>query len=140
MILLNDIMDLNLLSLGAVVPAAPSVLCSSISNLQKVWHMTWFLLDSVWNHRRRQTHTGHTGTNTLIFTYKYILTPPVMRTQQPPVLHWGPQCLCIWKFAHLKESYTCWWDSTRLSPSCETKNAVRNGVNEQNAHTIYRER
>ena len=61
----------------------------------------------IWYHIHRQTCTGHTGTNRLTLTYEYILTPPVMCTQQLPVLQWiinlinllcrGPWYLCFSK-------------------------------------------
>ena len=35
----------------------------------------------IWYHTYRQTHTEQKGDNKLTQTYKYILTPPVMKTQ-----------------------------------------------------------
>ena len=93
------------------------------------------------------THTGYSGANILTCRYRYILTPPVMCTQQLPVLHWtktfwyknvfyrGPQCLYCLKLAHLQKSFICLLDSRRVSPSCEIKNTDRNGINWQNSYT-----
>ena len=58
--------------------------------------MRWFLLYSDLishthvnrhKHKHRQTHIGHTGSDRLINTYQYILTPPAMCIKQLPVLH-----------------------------------------------------
>ena len=62
-------MDLNLVSLGTLVTAPPYC----------VWYSDLISLT--------QIHIGDTGTNRLTHTYQYILTPPVMFTQQLPVLH-----------------------------------------------------
>ena len=41
----------------------------------------------IWYHTYRQTHTEQKGDNKLTHTYKYILTPPAMKTEQLPVSH-----------------------------------------------------
>ena len=71
-------------SLGTLVPADLAV--------RFFKQMAWFLLVILFDiththtHTQRQTHTGHTGTNRLTHTYKDILTPPVICTQQLPIL------------------------------------------------------
>ena len=83
-------MDLNLASLGALVTAAPwCVFYATRHQTYRSFNTDDMVFAStlIWYQTHRQTHTGHTGTNRLTHTYKYISTPPVMCTQQLPVLH-----------------------------------------------------
>ena len=54
---------------------------------ESLTRMTWFLLVQQFDITQRQTHAGHRQTNRMTQTYEYLLTPPVMCTQQLFVLH-----------------------------------------------------
>ena len=93
-IFLNDIMDLNLLSLDTLVAAATCCVfyAPSIKFTQGFTWMTVFASTLIWHHTQRQTHSGHKRTNRLTHTYKYISTSPVMCTLQLHVLYWMNKC------------------------------------------------
>ena len=102
----------------------------------------------IWYHTHRQAHTGHTGTNRQTQTYKYKFTPPVMSTQQLPVLHWMTNLLIqkftftmslLFKNYSLAEViYLLIRFSKNKSFLWNPKNADKNGVNEQNRNTTPR--
>ena len=131
----NDAMDLNLSSLGTLLPAAPCcVLCNKESNLLKVWH-GWMVFAStlIWYRTHRKTHTKHTRTDRLQQIYKYILKRPVTSRNNylyytewwitywyKNLLYRGPQYLCFSKIS-LAEVNICWLDSKRLYTFCETQ-------------------
>ena len=68
-------------------------------------------LSNIVTHKQHtQRHTAHSGANRVIHPYKYILTPPVMCSQQLSGLHWiiqwypkiyFPQLLFFSKITHL---------------------------------------
>ena len=99
----------------------------------EVWHIMQFLASTlIWYHTDTQTrHTAHSGANKLTHSYKSILTPPIMCSQQLCVLQWMNnslisknyfrQCICFLKFNLLLKSYICWLDSIRVSSSRETQ-------------------
>ena len=115
------------------------------------WHYDAMVFAStlIYYHTHIQTHTGHTGTNRLTHTYKYILIPYVMYTQQLPVLHWVNNLLIeklqrstislllknnsLAKVIHLmitfKKTKSLLWN---------TKNTDRNGIIKQNTHHTQR--
>ena len=126
-------MDLNLLNLGTLLVAAP---CGVF---YPAWHQIYWRFDRyvvtfaitlIWYHTHWQTHTEHAGTNRLTNTYKYILTLIVVCKQQLPALNWMTNLL-IQKFTLQRSTMSLLFhyyslvlvilDSTRLSPSCETK-------------------
>ena len=78
-------MYLKCLSLGTLlVPAAPcSVIHATRHRIYLRLEMDDIVFAStlIWYHTYRQTHTEQKGDNKLTQTYKYILTPPVMKTQ-----------------------------------------------------------
>ena len=41
----------------------------------------------IWYHTHTKRHRAHTGVNRLTHPYEYILTPPIMCSQQPSVFH-----------------------------------------------------
>ena len=104
----------------------------------------------IWNHTLRKIQTEFTKTNRLTNTYKYILAPPVICTQQLP-LH----CIQITDlktsltevhnvFAFKKlitlEAYLLIKFHKTKSLLWNTKNTERNGVNEQNTYTKHIEK
>ena len=90
-ILLNNIVNINLLSLGNLVLAAYFCVFYAIRH-QIYWRFDTNDMDFpstlIWYHIHRQTYRRHTCTNRLAHIYKYISTPPVRCTQQLHVLHW----------------------------------------------------
>ena len=53
----------------------------------EVWHIMWFFAGTlIWYHIHK--HTVHSEGSRLTHPYKYILTPPVVCSQQLSVLHW----------------------------------------------------
>ena len=145
-------MDLNLSSLGTV----PAACCYMfyVAGHQFYWMsdtgdivllVLWFEIT------HRHTHTGHTRTNRLIHTYKYILTPAVMCTQQLPVLHWMNTLLIqtfllqrstmsLKNYSLVEVIYLLIRFHKIKSFLWNTKNTVRNGVNEQNTHSTHIEK
>ena len=90
-VLFSNIMDLNLLSVGTLVLAAPWYVFYGMKS--PIYH--WFDTDDMifatamtWYHKHWQTNTGNTGTNTFTHIYKYTFTAPVMCPHQLPILHW----------------------------------------------------
>ena len=72
-VILHEIMDLHLLSLGTLVPAVP---CCVFYTRHQVYQRfdrddMVFASTAIWYHPQRQI-----GTNRLVHIYKYILTPP----------------------------------------------------------------
>ena len=146
-ILLNDIMNLNrsTLGTGTLVPAAYCCVFYVMGHqiYRRLARMTWFLL--VLKHR--QTHTGYTRTNRL--THKYILIPPVLCTQQLPILHWMKKWCkkftlresivppLFKKYSLVEDIYLPIRFRKTKSFLWNTKNTERNGVYEQNAHTTH---
>ena len=107
----------------------------------------------IWYHTKRQTHIVHTATNKLTNTYKYMLTPPVMCTQQVLVLHWM-NSLMIQKFSLQRPTMSLLFKNYLLvevihllisfnktkSFLWKAKNTDRNSINEQNTPITHRER
>ena len=87
-ILLNDNTDLHIPGLGTLVPEKTlmCVLCNKASSLLRSDTLSGFLLGLRVD--ITQTHTAHSGGSQLTHTYKYIFTPPVVCSQQLPLLHW----------------------------------------------------
>ena len=92
------------------------------------------------------TNYAHTLANRLRHPYKFLLTPPVICSQQLSVLHWTYYLLILKiyftefhnafsKAKHLKKSHICWLDSIRLSSSHKTQNTDRNGIDKQTKQT-----
>ena len=83
-ILLNEIMDLHMLSLGILAPQRPcSVLYATRFQITTVKHMTWFFASTlIWyhthtrTHARTHTHTAQTGAKRQKHPYKFIVLPP----------------------------------------------------------------
>ena len=51
-------------------------------------HMTcFFAIILTWYHTNKRRHTAHTGANRMTYPYKYILTPPILCSEQLSVLH-----------------------------------------------------
>ena len=91
-ILLNDIMDLQMPSVGTLVPEGPwCVLCNKTSSLPS-WHIMWLFAGTViWYHTphtKTQRHTAHSGASRCTRPYKYIFTPPYLCSQQLSLLYW----------------------------------------------------
>ena len=56
----------------------------------EVWHIMLFFTGTlIWyyTHKNTQTHTAHSGASRLTNPYKYIFPPPVMYSQQLPLLN-----------------------------------------------------
>ena len=74
-------MGLSLLSLGTLVPAAPC--CVSYASR----HQILIKYSDLISHTQTDKNTQDTsGTNRMTYTYKYILTQPIICTQQPSIL------------------------------------------------------
>ena len=111
-IFLNDIMDLNLLSLDTLVAAATCCVfyAPSIKFTQGFTWMTVFASTLIWHHTQRQTHAGHTkgpiDWHTCINIYQHHLLCAhcnyMYYTEWINVLYRGPQCLCFSKTTHLR--------------------------------------
>ena len=105
----------------------------------------WFIAGTLtWYHTHEHTHTqrytAHSGASRLTHPYKYILTPPVMCSQQLSLLQWMnispisiyfPQFLFLPKIIHLLKLHICWLDAIRLCSSCETQiiHSVHQNIN-----------
>ena len=110
------------------------------------------LLLVFWFHiTHRQKLTGHTRTNIVTETCKYILTLPVICAQQQHVLHWMSKCLIQkftlrnFKMSLLFKNYSlveviCVLIRFNKFPLSNTKNTDKNGINGQNTHTTDREK
>ena len=149
-------MDLNLSSLGTLVPAAPCFVFYLLRH-QIYWRfgtddmVFWFY--NLLLHTQKNTHRAHKD-HRLTRRYKDILTPPVTCTQQLTALHWMNNLLirkCISQRSTLsflfknysvleviyllirfiKENSSFLWN---------TKTTDKNGINEQNTYTTYREK
>ena len=94
-VLLNDNMDLHMSSLGNLVPDLMCVLGPKVLHVcfmqqgvkfTEVWHM-WFFnwYSDLKSHT--QTHTAYSAASRLTHPYKYTFTPPVMCSQQLPLLN-----------------------------------------------------
>ena len=80
-ILLNDSMDLHMLSLATIVPEWPWCVLYA-TRCQVYWgltHMWFFTATLIWY--RTHKHTTHSGASRLTHPYKYMFTPPVMCSQ-----------------------------------------------------------
>ena len=115
-ILLNDIMDIHISSLGTFVPEGRWCVFYA-TRRQVCWGLThnkilcWYsdLISHTQTHTR--TETQHTQRPVTTRPYKYIITPIVVCSQQPSLLHWMnnsliskiyfPQCLFFSKTIHL---------------------------------------
>ena len=56
----------------------------------EVWHIMLFFTGTlIWyyTHKNTQTHTAHSGASRLTNPYKYIFPPPIMYSQQLPLLN-----------------------------------------------------
>ena len=63
----------------------------------EVWHITGFFASTlIWYHTHKQRHATHTRAKRLTHSYKYILEPPLMCSQQLFVFHWINNCWCLW--------------------------------------------
>ena len=76
-VLLNDIMDLRLASLGILIPEEPC--CAFYTKgiiATKVWHMmSFFVITLIWYHTHKERHTIYRRGKRLIHPYKlYIIT------------------------------------------------------------------
>ena len=88
-ILLNDNMDLHMLSLGTLVPEGPWCVVY-VTRRQVYWGLTHnvvFTGTLIWYHTHKHTHKAHSGASRPTHPYKYLFTPPVMCWQQLPLLH-----------------------------------------------------
>ena len=82
-VLLNDIMDLHMLSLGTLVSELCCVLSNKASNLLRSdTYYAFFLISHTHKNKHTQIPSTQSGANRLTHSYKYILTPPVMYLQQ----------------------------------------------------------
>ena len=87
-ILLNHNMGLHMLSLVIFSPDGPWCVFHATRH-QVYWGLThnvafyWVYI----THTNTQMHTAHSGVGRLTHSYKYIFTPPVMCSQQLPLLH-----------------------------------------------------
>ena len=114
--------------------------------------MTWFLLLLWFDVTHRQTHIGHTGTNRLTHTHKYIITLPAMYKQQQLVLQWinnlqiqtfilqRSTMSFLLKIIHQNKLFTRINDSTRINPSCEIQRILIEMVPMSKTHTQYTQR
>ena len=93
-ILLNDIMDLQMPSVGTLVPEGPwcvfyatrRQVCRALThNVAFCWYRD---LISHTTHKHTQTHTAHSGASRCTRPYKYIFTPPYLCSQQLSLLYW----------------------------------------------------
>ena len=154
--MLNDIMEPNLSSVGALVTeehccvfyaARYQIYCRFDTN-----NMT-FVSTLIWDHIQTNMHRRHRDQQNDTHRYKYIITPPVMCTHQLPVLHWMNNLLrqkfTLQKFTKslLFKNYflaeiiylLIRFNDTKLS-LWNTKDTVRNGVNEENTHNTHIQR
>ena len=139
------------MSLGILVAVAPCCVFYATRH-QIYWRLKRddmvFVSILIWYHIHRQTHKGGTETNWLTHIYEYILTPPVMCTQQLLALHWMNDLLIqnftlqmsamylllkncslaelIYLLIRFKKTMSFLWN---------TRNIDRNCVNEQGTHT-----
>ena len=81
-----DNMDLHILSLGTLVPQGSWCVFYAIRN-QVYWALTHNVVFLWCSDLISYTHTAHSGASRLTHLYNYILTPPVMCSQQLPLLH-----------------------------------------------------
>ena len=121
--LLNDIMDVHTLSFDTLVTEGPWFVFYTTTH-QIYWGLTYNKVfckySDLISHTHKQRHKTHTGAKWLTHINKYILTQPVLCSQQPSVLHWTnnlliskiyfrvTQCLCFSKITHLQKSHICW--------------------------------
>ena len=87
------------------------VLCNKVSTLLKSDTMWYLVILWFWYHTDTQRHIGHSGVNRLKHPYKYILTRPVIFSEQLCVLHgmnswliskiYFPRWVCVSKITHL---------------------------------------
>ena len=84
---LNDIMDLHMSNFGT--SEGPCCVFYATRRQGLLRSDTWGILLVLWfDITQIQNHTAHSGANRLTHSYKYILTPPVMCSQQLSALHW----------------------------------------------------
>ena len=109
-ILLNDNMDLHMLSLCTLVPEGPwCVFCATrhqvFSSLKHITVSYWYSDLIKHTHTHTHTHTAHSTpeVSRLTHPYKYISTSPVMCSQQLRLISkiYFPQCLFFSKIIHL---------------------------------------
>ena len=87
---LNNIMDLHMLSLGALVPEGPWCVFYG-TRRQAYWGVThnvvfWYYYNLI-PHTHTQRHTAHSGANRLTHSDEYLLASPAMCCEQLSVLH-----------------------------------------------------
>ena len=87
-ILLNGNMDLHMSGLGT----RRTSMCFMQQGIKftAVWHIMCFFTGTlIWyhTHTNTQTHTAHLGASRLTQPHKYIFPPPVMCSEQLPLLH-----------------------------------------------------
>ena len=154
-------MYLHLLSLVTLVPEAPCFVFDVTRRQITVGVITWLLL-ALWfdiTHTNKYTHNTNRDNRP---THKYILTAPVMCSQQLSLLHWINRSLILkiyfyyifiiyfvisllFKNQSLAEvAYLLIKFSKTKSFLWNTKNTDRNHVNEQKTrtrpHTIHLEK
>ena len=108
----------------------------------EVWLIMWFITSTLILYH---THTKHTWVNRLTHSDKYILTSPVMCSQQLSLLHW---IICWYQKFTLQNEFTMSLLFKYYSPvevtymlnktnffTWHTKNTNSNGINKQNTHT-----
>ena len=88
---LNDNMDLHISSLGTLVPEGPwgvfyATRCQVYWDLKNNVVFTGTLI-RYHTHKNTQTHTTRSEASRLTHPWKYTFTPPVMCSQQLPLLH-----------------------------------------------------
>ena len=80
-LMLNDNIDLHMLSLGTLVPEGPwCVFHATRLNFTEVWHNVVFYW---YSDLLSRTHTAHSGASRLTHWYKYIFIPYVVCSLKP---------------------------------------------------------
>ena len=91
-LLLNDIRDLYISTLGTLVREQPwYVFMQQSLKFTDFWHIIWLFAGTlIWYHKHiyTQWHTALSADNRLTHPFKYILTSPDMCSQQLSVLQW----------------------------------------------------
>ena len=100
----------------------------------ELWHIMCFFYWCSDLIPHTQTDTAHSGAIRLTHLYNYILTPPVICSQQLPLLHQMIKWIIDWyqKFTFIYLLIRCY--KTRFF-LWNTNNTDRNGVSKQNTHT-----
>ena len=94
-ILLNNIMDLHMLSFGTLVPEEPCYACFLQQGITftEVWHiMRLFASTLIWYHTHKQSHVTYTRNKILTHPMNVTLKSPVMYSQQLFTFHGINNC------------------------------------------------